>query len=181
MIDAPHVAEHGADHAADHAATRSAMAPWMPRARRGVGAGARLRPVGVAALVASGTAYTAVVDPNTSHAFPLCPLKFLTGLDCPACGCLRAVHSLAHGRIAEAADHNLLFTLAVPGLVVAWILWTVRSLRASPESLDGGPATRRSRSALPRWVWTATLVLVAAFTLARNLPFPLGHWLNSTA
>lgn len=141
----------------------------------------RYRPFGVAALVASGTAYTAVVDPNTSHAFPLCPLKFVTGIDCPACGCLRAVHSLAHGRIVEAADHNLLFTLAVPGLALAWLVWAARSLRAHPTSTGRVAPLGFSWSSVPRWALTAALVLVAVFTVARNLPFPLGHWLNSTA
>ncbi len=72
--------------------------------------------VGLGAL--AGTAYTAILNPNTSHAFPLCPLKYFTGYDCPLCGALRAVHSLTHGDVIGAADHNVMFVAATPFLVL---------------------------------------------------------------
>ncbi len=120
------------------------------------------------AAVLAGTIYTAVLDPSSSHAFPLCPLKLITGLDCPFCGGLRATHALAHGHVVEAASHNLLFVLAVPFLVVAWCAWLLRSL--------GRPAPDLT---LPRSARIALLVVLAVFTVARNLPVAGLHWLNS--
>ncbi len=59
-------------------------------------------------------AYIATVDPNHSSAYPQCPTKLLTGLDCPLCGATRAVHSLLQGDLVGAMDHNLLFVLLLP-------------------------------------------------------------------
>lgn len=62
------------------------------------------------------------VDPSARDV-PLCPLKAITGIYCPFCGSLRAVHALAHLDLATALDHNVLFTLSVPFLVVGWVVW----------------------------------------------------------
>ena len=69
-------------------------------------------------------AYIAAVDPNHSSAYPQCPTKMLTGLDCPMCGATRAVHSLLHGDVVGAMDHNLLFVLLLPALAYAFVAWT---------------------------------------------------------
>ena len=45
--------------------------------------------VGVGAL--GGLAYIARFDPNRAGHYPLCPFKFVTGLDCPGCGTLREI------------------------------------------------------------------------------------------
>ena len=84
------------------AATADASGPWSG-------------PVVVGALAVAGTALLAAVDPSARDV-PLCPLKAITGLDCPFCGSLRAVHALAHLDLATALDHNVLFTLSVPFL-----------------------------------------------------------------
>ncbi len=39
--------------------------------------------------------------------YPRCPVKMLTGLDCPGCGSTRALHALLHGRLLEAWQFNL--------------------------------------------------------------------------
>lgn len=120
--------------------------------------------------IASTTAVLAVTNPDTTHV-PLCPLKALTGLDCPFCGSLRAVHALAHLRPGEAASHNVLFTIAAPLLVVAWALWLARAIRL-PE--------RPSRSwAPPRQAVAAFCITAAVFMVARNLP--QFAWLGSSA
>jgi hypothetical protein len=146
----------------------SLESPWVgspPEPARGA---AWRAPVLTGALVVGGTIYTAALDPNTSHAFPLCPLKLLTGLDCPFCGCLRATHALARGHLVEAADHNLLFVLAVPYLVVWWAAWLLRSTgRPAPDLSLSKPAQ------------VAVLVVLVLFTIARNLPVAGLHWLNS--
>lgn len=109
----------------------------------------------------------AVVNPETTHV-PLCPLKALTGLDCPLCGSLRAVHSLTRADVVGAAGHNLVFVVAVPLAVAMWCAWLRRCATDDP----------RPAPALPPWVFPVLLVVLAAFTVVRNLA--IGHWLAST-
>lgn len=45
---------------------------------------------------------------------PRCVFKSLTGLSCPGCGLLRAVHALLHGRVAEAVAYNYWLVLTAP-------------------------------------------------------------------
>ncbi|WP_131724959.1 DUF2752 domain-containing protein, partial [Mycobacteroides abscessus] len=55
-------------------------------------------PAAVAGAVAAGCAAVWFGDPTTpGGVLPVCPLKALTGLDCPGCGGLRMVYSLMHG------------------------------------------------------------------------------------
>lgn len=46
--------------------------------------------------------------------YPSCPFRRSTGLLCPGCGSLRALHDLSHLRFAEAFAHNALLLLAIP-------------------------------------------------------------------
>lgn len=124
------------------------------------------QPVTVGLVAATGVAALALVDAD-STSIPLCPLKAITGLDCPLCGGLRAVSALTRLRISEALDHNVLFTASVPLLVVAWIYW----LWSAARGVD--------RWQPPRWAATVGLTVLVVFAVARNLPlFP---WLGSEA
>src|SRR4051794_25353826 len=126
------------------------IAPWVP-------------PVAVGLGLAAATAYTGTADPNTSDAFPLCPLKAVTGWDCPACGSLRAVHSLCRLDLAGAMDHNVLFVLLVPFLALGYAAWLARSLGWRVPTIE-----------VPRFVFPAIMLLAVAFAVIRNLPIP-GH------
>ena len=121
----------------------------------------------VGAAVVAATAAIAVLDP-VGHHVPLCPFHSLTGLDCPACGGLRAVFSLSRGDVGAAASHHLLFTVAVPFLIVGWLAWTFRVF-ARPNEM---PRT------FPRWSGAVGLAVVIAFTVVRNVP--TFAWLGST-
>lgn len=134
-------------------------APPQAPARRA----AWVSPVTTGLVVAGATVVLAVGDPNTTH-IPLCPFRAVTGLDCPFCGSLRAVHSLAHGDVVSAASHNLLFTLAAPLLVVGWVAWLAASLG---HPLRWPPPLPRP---LPRAAAVAFWAAVAVFAVARNLP-----------
>ncbi len=125
-------------------------------------------PVTVGALAVVGTAGLAVVDPTSTHV-PLCPLRALTGLDCPLCGSLRAVHSLTRADVVQALDHNLLFTASVPLLTLLWVWWLVRA--TGPDARPGLP--------LPPRAGPAVLAIGLAFAVARNLP--AFGWLASGA
>ena len=139
--------------------------------------------VGVALVVA--TAYIGVVDPNSPGHYPVCPLKALTGLDCPGCGGMRAVHSLVHGDLLGALDHNLLaVVMFLPAIAFGWFFWMRRewseptvasaSTGATPEvAVD---AERR------RKLWLAAFIVIAIFTVIRNIhAVPAFDWLGSSA
>lgn len=111
--------------------------------------------VGVLALAVGLT--DAVADPHRTH-IPLCPFHAFTGLDCPLCGSLRAVHDLTRLRLAAAAHDNVLLLAALPLLVAWWLAW----LRADIEG--------RSRPVLPRWATVLVVGLAIGFAVVRNLP-----------
>ena len=122
----------------------TALARPRPRLEVAVGAAAVL-------LLA---ALTGLVDPSRPGTYPVCPVRALTGLACPGCGSLRAMHDLAHGHVVAALDHNAL-------LVV--VLATAAALAA--RILAGRPRLRTAPSIVP-----VAVVLLIVWTVARNLP-----------
>ena len=106
--------------------------------------------------------------PLDAGVYPLCPSRLLFGVDCPACGGLRGTHDLLRGHVGQALDHNLLLPGFLAVLGVALALWLL--------PLVGRPAgTLR----LPRWATVGAVALVAAFTVARNLPLAPLEFLGS--
>jgi hypothetical protein len=73
-------------------------------------------------------------NPARSQLFPPCPFHWVTGLYCPGCGSLRALHALLHGQMLTAFRMNPLMLLSMPvlGLLVLrpttasrpWVAWT---------------------------------------------------------
>ena len=122
-------------------------------------------PLAAGGLAAIGALALRVRDPHEGGSWGFCPIALL-GLACPACGSLRAVNDLTHLDLGAAASSNLLLVLVLP---VALALWGRRLVAL----WRGGSAA--APLAVPGAVWVAVGVLVAAFTLARNLP--LGAWL----
>ena len=113
--------------------------------------------IGAAALAVAG-AVQLVFDPFRTH-IPLCLLNHLTGLECPGCGAIRAVHALLAGDPLLALRNNVLITLAVPLVGTGLVVWAVR--RARGEITDLMP----SRTVLLVLVGIAVL-----FAVLRNLP-----------
>src|SRR5690348_15182815 len=60
-------------------------------------------------------------DPSQSALYPLCYFHRLTGLWCPGCGSLRALHQLLHGNLSAALHYNALLVLSLP--LIAWLGW----------------------------------------------------------
>ncbi|MEU8171938.1 DUF2752 domain-containing protein [Microbispora hainanensis] len=118
-------------------------------------------PSGAAAVLAAAVTCLAVVDPHEPGHYPVCPLYYLTGLYCPGCGALRAVHDLAHADIAGAARMNLLFVFCVPVVITLWARWALRSWQGRPMRPD---------SARPAYLW-GLLAVAAVFGVVRNTPF----------
>ena len=134
---------------------------------------ARVRPSWVAPVVVGAAAlgacaFVRVLDPVTESNPPFCPFKMMTGQDCPGCGATRSLNALLHGDLLVAADHNLLFVLALPIAVVAFVVWTARRLGVDAPSLPH----------LRRWLPVA-VVAIALFWALRLLPWDPFTWLAS--
>ncbi|MEN3537754.1 DUF2752 domain-containing protein [Microbispora sp. ZYX-F-249] len=141
------------------------MTPIVPARRPADRLRSLLAPLGVAAVASAAAAYVTSVDPNQPGHYPTCPLLFLTGLYCPGCGSLRAVHALGHADVLSALHLNPLLVAAVPFLFYRWALWALRSWQGRPV---------RTNLAHPAYLW-GLLAIVIVFWVIRNTPF--GHFL----
>jgi hypothetical protein len=128
--------------------------------------GRRIGRPGTWGWVAGGAAAAGLLlarDPNASGSYGFCPLKAVTGLDCPLCGGLRGTRALLEGDVTTALDQNVLLPLF---LLVGGVL-AVSSARG--RSITGPRVSR--------WLWAAVVVAAVVFGVVRNLPwFP---WLQS--
>lgn len=102
-------------------------------------------------------------DPAESEIFPPCPFRKLTGLYCPGCGSLRAVHQILHGNFATAFRLNPLMIIFV----------CTMALLSIGSRLKGGHTEYLKRlSSGPATGW-AVFVVIVAYWLCRNVPvFP---------
>lgn len=122
-------------------------------------------------IVAAGAGVVFAVlfffDPSHYGFYPTCWFHRLTGLDCPGCGGLRAVHQLLHLHFVAAFRDNALFVLSLPLLA---IYLTVRFLR---KPLPASPGRRSGP-----WIWLGLgIFLVVLFGVLRNLPYPAFAWM----
>ena len=118
------------------------------------------RPVATVAAAAGALMVVATVDPHEPGHYPACPFHAVTGLSCPGCGSLRAIHTLIHGDLLGAIARNALTVAAAPLLVWLWVRWARRCW-------TGGPR-RQPAPAIALW---GLLAVVLTFWAARNLPF----------
>ncbi len=86
---------------------------------------------------------------GNSH-YPKCPLLSLTGIYCPGCGSLRALHYLLHGDCGEAIRYNVLAMLAIPFLIA---YFAIPRLQTHPKTP------------------VIVLYIVIAYFILRNIPF----------
>lgn len=114
--------------------------------------------IGIA--LAAAVTLLRVFDPATSTLFPPCPFRYVTGLYCPGCGSLRAVHQLLHGDLHAAWAMNPLTVLLLPFLAYALACETAlywRGLRLPQFTLRG------------TWI-RALCASILLFGIARNIP-----------
>lgn len=90
------------------------------------------------------------LDPSENPLFPPCPSNAITGLYCPGCGTLRALHALSHLNLREALSFNALTVLALPFLPF---------LALFPEKFSS-----------PK-ISLAILIIILLFCVLRNLPY----------
>jgi hypothetical protein len=112
-----------------------------------------------ALVIACACAMLFFFRPGSYAIYPVCHFYSLTGLHCPGCGSLRALHELLHGNLIEAVRLNALLLLCLTVfvfLVARYVLAAVRRQRAF--------FTVRAV-----WLWTF-LCAAVAFSVLRNLP-----------
>ncbi|MYT27884.1 DUF2752 domain-containing protein [Streptomyces sp. MspMP-M5] len=121
-------------------------------------------PAGTLAAVAAAFTWVGTVDPNEPGHYPVCPLRHLTGLLCPACGGLRSAHAVAHGDLLAALAANAPAMAGYAAFALFWLVWVARAVRGLPTA---GPRPRAAH-------WWALGGLLLVFTLVRNLPLGAG-------
>ena len=99
-------------------------------------------------------------SPEATGYYPRCPFHFLTGLNCPGCGSLRALHAVLHGRLVEAFCCNPLLMACLP-IVGTWLAVRVFGALALNRTLE---------LRLPSSVSFAIALAVVLFFIARNMP-----------
>lgn len=106
-----------------------------------------------------GLAILFFFNPAQYSIYPRCQFHAITGLDCPACGALRALHQLLHGHLGAAFRLNALLVLSLP--VAGWLALRWATRKAEHQAVA---------STVPAaWLWCA-LVAAVAFGVLRNLP-----------
>ncbi|HLS40177.1 MAG TPA: DUF2752 domain-containing protein [Ornithinicoccus sp.] len=131
-----------------------------------MGAPGRLHRVRPPLLWGAGTLAAVLVvhvwDPNRPGSYGLCPLRAVTGLVCPGCGGLRAVHAMTHGDWATAWGLNPAVVAGLPLAVSAWLLWLLLAWHG--RAVAAGPGPRRP---LVPWLGLAVVLL---YGVLRNVP-----------
>ena len=105
-------------------------------------------------------------NPVQNGFYPVCLFRQSTGLLCPGCGSLRAIHQLLHGNVAAAIRCNLLLVFCLP--IVAWYggRYTMAQWRGKQFNFH-----------VPNAVLWGGLVVLLIFSVLRNLPFAQALWL----
>lgn len=92
-----------------------------------------------------------------NFSFSSCPVKIVSGLDCPLCGGTRATHFLLRGDFAAALELNI-FVVALFPMLILFLYWNIFSL------------WKRNVWKIPK-VSYLFLFLLVVFGIVRNLPF----------
>jgi hypothetical protein len=136
----------------------------------GPAAGRLRRRLPQAALLAAslGVVVMLVLFDPAQHAFyPRCQFHEWTGLHCPGCGSLRALHALGRGDVIAAFGLNPLLLVLLPylGGLTAMTVWP----RVAGQAWARGLCSVKAG-------WTV-VVLCVLFAILRNVPFtPFQAW-----
>ncbi len=103
-----------------------------------------------------------VFNPASSSFYVPCPFHRLTGLYCPGCGSLRAMHQLLHGNLPAAFGLNPLMVLSLPFLGCWFISYSVSGVRKRPLA-----------SVIPSfWFWLILLIILLFWILRNTGDYP---------
>jgi hypothetical protein len=111
------------------------------------------------ALALTATTLLFCFDPSSYDFYPTCLFHKATGMYCPGCGSLRALHQLLHGHFSAAFHFNPILVLSLP---LCGCLAGLYSFRMTHNQ------TARARVS-PKWIWIG-LSIILAFSIWRNLP-----------
>ena len=120
----------------------------------------RLAASAVVAMAAGGLSFVYLLDPETSDLYPPCPFLALTGLYCPGCGTLRALHQLTRGHPLAALDLNPLMMLLLPFIAYFFASHALLAVTGRPL---------RTFFVRPALIW-ALLAGILAYWFLRNVP-----------
>ena len=141
--------------ASDATAGSGAVAPII-EARKPRG----LMPGAIIALALCGSAAVLYLfNPAQSGFYPICIFHSTTGLLCPGCGSLRAMHQLLHGHVLTALRYNLLLVCSAPFVAAFSVRYAYGKLRGKPVAL----------TIQPQWIYAGAILLIL-FAVLRNLP-----------
>jgi len=98
-------------------------------------------------------------SPASSRFYPRCPVFFWLHIYCPGCGGTRALAALLHGRLNQAMHWNPMVVLFFPFAAVFLALTYWRAMRVATFLWP----------TIPNSLLKLSLVLIAIFTVARNL------------
>ena len=84
----------------------------------------------------------------------LCPIKTITGLDCPGCGITRMFVALFHGNIYQAFRYNPLIFIELPIIFILIILYKLK---------------KEYRKAI-NIVFIVLLIVTIVYGILRNIP-----------
>ncbi len=114
-------------------------------------------------LLGMGVCIFLQFPPDKFSFYPKCQLHQLTGLHCPGCGATRCLLALLHGEFAEAARKNILAFVAIPTIGIYATILSFNWLFARP--------VRQTWNIKP-WLGVSLVILLIAFGILRNLPWP---------
>jgi len=127
----------------------------------------RLLSACVLGIIFIGGVYLFFLNPAQSSWYPPCFFHKLTGLYCPGCGTLRALHKLLHGQFLAALGLNPLLILLLPFVVYALLSYGMVAVRGRPLPGKFIPAL---------WI-RILLVIIIVFWILRNIPVSPFSWL----
>ena len=130
----------------------------------------RIRAIPLGISIGLSTAVLAFQSNRLVNALPSCPIKALTGKDCPGCGTGRALAELSHLNILNAFDQNALSTMLIIGFV-CYGFGLGMSMIKLPNLRNGLLTTLYSPFLM--------ICIFVIFWLARTTSWPIGEYLAS--
>jgi hypothetical protein len=97
-----------------------------------------------------------------------CPLRELTGWQCPFCGGTRMGNALLHLDIGAAFAYNPVALIGLTVLGVLGVAWTVEAVGGPAIRLPRVLAGALARVGRDRWLWIG-LAAAIVYTVLRNL------------
>lgn len=101
------------------------------------------------------------IDPLQYPYYPKCPIKQVTGFDCPGCGNQRALHELLNGNFRAAFNYNPLTFILLPYLIFGFYIQMKQNL--SPKLLN----IRKVLYGYKAIILVVSLILL--YTIGRNI------------